>query len=235
MKKLAIIPARGGSKRIPKKNIKPFLGKPIIAYSIESALNSELFDEVMVSTDDQEIADISVQYGAKVPFLRSAKNSDDFASTYDVIEEVLSEYEKQGKTFEVAFCIYSAAPFVSKEKFNLAFDSLTKNNFDCVFPALKFSFPIQRALSTSNSANKIELKFPEHVNSRSQDLEDSFHDSGQFYCFKTAPILQLKKLWTDNTGIIIIDELEGQDIDNLTDWKLAELKFKLLNEKENSI
>ncbi len=231
MKKLAIIPARGGSKRIPKKNIKPFLGKPIIAYSIESALNSALFDEVMVSTDDQEIAEIAVKYGAKVPFLRSKKNSDDFASTYDVIEEVLKEYQKRGLEFEITFCIYPAAPFVNKEKFISAFNSLIKNNFDCVFPAQKFSFPIQRAFVISDRVNKIELKFPEYVNFRTQDLKESFYDAGQFYCFRPSKIIEQKKMWTDNTGIIIIDELEGQDIDNLTDWKLAELKFKLLNEK----
>jgi N-acylneuraminate cytidylyltransferase len=233
MKKLAIIPARGGSKRIPKKNIKPFLGKPIIAYSIESALQSELFDEVMVSTDDVEIAEIAIKYGANVPFLRSTENSSDFSTTYDVIEEVLKTYKKQGEQFEFVFCIYSTAPFASKITFKKAFKSLIKNNFDCVFPVLPYSFPIQRSISINKSDNKIKLKFPEFLHSRSQDMEKSYHDAGQFYCFNANIIIKNKSLWTDNTGVIIINELEGQDIDNEIDWKLAELKFKLLHEKED--
>ena len=146
MTKLCIIPARGGSKRIPKKNIKLFLGKPIIAYSIEAAIESKLFDVVMVSTDDDEIKEIAISYGASVPFLRSKKNSDDFATTYDVIEEVLLKYKEVGENFEIACCIYSCAPFVTKEKLNESLKLLNTNKYDSVFPVIQFEFPIQRAL-----------------------------------------------------------------------------------------
>lgn len=234
MSKLCIIPARGGSKRIPRKNIKNFLGKPIIAYSIEVALQSNLFDEVMVSTDDTEIAEIAKRYGAKVPFIRSNRNANDYATTVDVINEVLLQYKKSGKSFKAACCIYPTAPFIFENKLKEAFDLLEINNFDCVFPVMEFSFPIQRALK-KNSDNKMSLFQPEHLNSRSQDLEKAYHDSGQFYWFKTKEILEKGKLWTDNTGVIVIKESEGQDIDTPEDWKLAEIKYKLLHEKENTI
>ncbi len=234
MKKLCIIPARGGSKRIPRKNIKNFLGKPIIAYSIEAALQSNLFDEVMVSTDDNEIAEIAKKYGAKVPFLRSEENANDYATTVDVINEVLQQYKEIGKSFQTACCIYPTAPFVSSNKLKEAFDLMMSNNFDSVFPVMEFSFPIQRALKKDVN-NKMTLFQPEHLNSRSQDLEKAYHDSGQFYWFFTNAILEKGKLWTDNTGVIVIKESEGQDIDTLEDWKLAEIKYKLLHEKENII
>jgi len=235
MANLAIIPARGGSKRIPKKNIKPFLGKPIIAYSIEAALKSNLFDEVMVSTDDIEIAKIAKEFGASVPFLRTEKNADDYATTFDVLKEVLEQYKKVGQQFENACCIYATAPFAKSDKIIESHKLLVKRKYDCVFPVMPFSFPIQRAIKVAEKSLKMEMFYPEYVNSRSQDLEKSYHDSGQFYYFKPEIILEKQKLWTNNTGVIEISELEGQDIDNEVDWKLAELKYKLLYEKENSI
>jgi len=233
MNKLCIIPARGGSKRIQKKNIKNFLGKPIIAYAIEAALKSSLFDEVMVSTDDKSIAKIAEEYGAKVPFLRSDKNANDYATTVDVINEVLTQYKSEDKEFKQACCIYPTAVFVTDKLLNTAFEMLNGNNFDTVFPVLEFSFPIQRAVK-KDATNKITLFQPEHLNSRSQDLEKAYHDAGQFYWFKTAVLQEKGKLWTDNTGVIVIKESEGQDIDTLEDWKLAEIKYKLLNEKKDS-
>lgn len=227
MNNLCIIPARGGSKRIPKKNIKVFLGKPIIAYSIEAALKSQLFDEVMVSTDDIEIAEIAKKYGAKVPFMRSKKNSDDFATTYDVIEEVLLKYKEIGVEFINSCCIYSCAPFVTSTKIKESYNVLIKCNYDTVFPVMQFSFPIQRALKIKNE--KIQMFNPEHLTTRSQDLEKSYHDAGQFYWLNNKEIKKHKKLLTANSGAIIISELDGQDIDNETDWKLAELKYKLIN------
>jgi len=227
MTKIAIIPARGGSKRIPKKNIKPFLGKPIIAYSIEAAIKSNLFDYVIVSTDDKEIKDIALQYGALVPFTRSEKNSDDFATTFDVIEEVLNWYKQQNITIELACCMYATAPFITRELLYKAEDKLISNQFDTVFPAIRFGFPIQRAIKMVNSNGKFDLFQPEYLSSRSQDLEPAFHDAGQLYFFKPDIILEKKKLWTNNSGIIEIDELLAQDIDNETDWKLAELKYQL--------
>lgn len=228
MKKIAIIPARGGSKRIPRKNIKPFLGKPIIAYSIEAALNSKLFDEVMVSTDDEEIAEVARQYGARVPFLRSNKNADDHATAVDVITEVIECYQKIDQVFDVACCIFPTAPFVVAEKLKASFSLLLEKNYDTVFPVLKFSFPIQRAIKLDD-ANRMTMFQPEHLHTRSQDLTPAYHDSGQFYWFRPAIIIKKRKLWTDNTGCILINEMEGQDIDSLEDWNLAELKYQLIH------
>ena len=230
MSSLAIIPARGGSKRIPKKNIKPFLGKPIIAYSIECAIQSRLFDKVIVSTDDSEIAEISQNYGAEVPFLRSEKNADDHATTVDVIKEVLLRLNEFGNQYENCCCIYPTAPFVSVSRLNEAFELMNRNNYDVVLPVQKYSFPIQRAVKI-HSNKKVSMFYSEHADSRSQDLEDSFHDAGQFYFFKTGEMITNEKLWTNNTGAIIISEMEGQDIDNFEDWKLAELKYEALKSK----
>ena len=225
MKKIAIITARSGSKRIPKKNIKIFLGKPIIAYSIEKAINSKLFDKVMVSTDDKEIADISKNYGAEVPFFRSKKNSDDFSTTPDVLIEVLETYKKLNEEFDFGCCIYPTAPLISKKELKKSFDILISKNYDCVFPILPFSYPIQRALRIENS-EKVEMINPLNYRVRSQDLEKMYHDAGQFYWFNVSKFINKKKLWTNNTGFIIVDEINTQDIDDEMDWKLAEIKYK---------
>ena len=227
MSNLAIIPARGGSKRIPRKNTKDFLGKPIIAYSIEAAIKSGLFDEVMVSTDDEEIAKIAISYGAKVPFLRSNKNADDYATTFDVIKEVVTKYESLNKTFDYTCCLYACAPFVTSDKLTNAFDVLQKENFDSVLPITAFGFPIQRAFKIDGN-NKTVFFNPEFSLTRSQDLEQSFHDVGQFYWMNTHKCLQKKAVLTDNTGSIVISEMEAQDIDTELDWKLAELKYELI-------
>lgn len=233
MANLAIIPARGGSKRIPRKNIKPFLGKPIIAYSIEAALKSNLFDEVMVSTDDLEISRIAVEYGAKVPFMRSLNASNDFAVLSDVIYEVISGYLKEKVEFDNICCILPTAPFVTGNKISEAYDKLLSGDFDTLFTVQKFSFPIQRSLRIED--NKAIMVNKEHLNTRSQDLEPRFHDSGQFYWLKTSCFLIEKKLFTKNSGVLIISELQAQDIDTETDWELAEIKYKImLNDKKNS-
>ncbi|WP_034920694.1 pseudaminic acid cytidylyltransferase [Gillisia sp. CAL575] len=226
MSNLAIIPARGGSKRIPRKNIKDFLGKPIIAYSIEAALKSDLFDEVMVSTDDKEIAEIAIKYGAKVPFLRSGKNADDYATTVDVLIEVIEKYKAQGRTFENIACLYPSAPFTTSKKLKEAYTILISKRLDAVFPVMPFSFPIQRSLKMNEG--KLEYFYPEFENSRSQDLEKAYHDAGQFYFINTSNLLINKSILSKNTGAILITELEAQDIDNETDWKIAEIKYELL-------
>lgn len=228
MGNLCIIPARGGSKRIPKKNIKQFLGKPIIAYSIEAALESNLFDEVMVSTDNEDIVRISEEYGAIVPFLRSNENANDFAVLSDVMEEVLNEYSKLGKTFENVCCILPTAPFVSAKKLEAAFKKLIKEKFDTVFPVLEYSFPIQRSLKIES--NKVSMVDSNFLNTRSQDLPARYHDAGQFYWFRQRAFMQNKKIFTDNSGAIIISQLEAQDIDTETDWRIAEIKYSMLNE-----
>tara|TARA_B100001142_G_scaffold263431_1_gene266704 strand:- start:3226 stop:3912 length:687 start_codon:yes stop_codon:yes gene_type:complete len=228
MSNICIIPARGNSKRIAKKNIKHFFGKPIIAYSIEAAIKSGLFDEVMVSTDNKEIAEIAKTYGAKIPFYRSKKNSDDFATTYDVIEEVIKKYKNEGKEFKNICCIYSCAPFVTESKLNLGFKKLIENTFDTVFPIIEYSFPIERAVKITNG--KITPLNAKYLDTRSQDLTKSYHDAGQFYWMKTQKILASNKIITDNCGGIVITEMEGQDIDTEIDWNLAEMKFKYLLE-----
>lgn len=225
MKNIAIIPARGGSKRIPRKNIKPFMGKPIIAYSIEAALQSGLFDEVMVSTDDKQIAEIACKYGAQVPFMRSAEMSNDYAGTDDVILEVLRKYKEQGREFETVCCIYSTAPFVTSERLREAYEKMN-SEIDSVFTCVAYSYPIQRSLHIVDG--KISMLYPEYEASRSQDLETIYHDAGQFYVAKTASFIQEKTFWGKNTAGLVLSELEVQDLDTLTDWQLAEMKYELL-------
>lgn len=227
MNRLCIIPARGGSKRIPHKNRKDFLGKPIIAYSIEAAQKSALFDEVMVSTDDPDIAEIALKYGAKVPFMRSPENSNDYATTFDVIEEVVSFYQKNNIIFRQACCLYPTAPLISIQNLMRAFSILDNKGFTTVFPVVRFGFPIQRAVEITDN-QKMKLLFPEHELTRSQDLKPYFHDAGQFYVFKIEDVILQKKLYTNNSGIFEISENEAQDIDNHIDWRMAELKYQLL-------
>lgn len=230
MGNLAIIPARGGSKRIPRKNIKNFLGIPIIAYSIKTALESMLFEEVMVSTDDYEIAEIAIKHGAKVPFFRSSINSSDYATTIEVIEEVIDEYKKNDRSFESICCIYPCAPLCKSEHLSKAYNTLKDGKFETVFPVIPYSTPIQRALKIIDN-QRIAIIHPELQNTRSQDLELSYFDAGQFYWLQGPNVLINKKIYTNYSGYIILDELHAQDIDNNTDWELAELKYKLINLK----
>jgi len=227
MRVLAIIPARGGSKRIPRKNIKPFLGKPIINYSIELALSSGLFTEAMVSTDDAEIAEIAQKAGAKVPFLRSKKNADDFAGTEDVIIEVLNHYKEVLSTeFDYGCCIYPTAPLASTKALKAGFEKL--KHAPVVLPVVRFGYPVLRGLVVDPSTKTLNFKWPEFENSRSQDLEPFFHDAGQWYWFHIKSILAEKTLFPKGTQGIELSELEVQDIDVDTDWKIAELKYSLL-------
>lgn len=226
---VAIITARGGSKRIPKKNIKDFCGKPIIAYSIESALKSGIFDEVMVSTDDKEIAEFALSCGAKVPFMRSAKNSDDHSSTADVLLEVLSDYKKKGQEFEWMCCIYPTAPFVTSEKLCNAYENIKTENAEALIPVVKFSYPPQRCFFLKK--NKIAYKWPENVWKRSQDLEPFYHDAGQFYFAKVDVFNREKTLVPRNTLSFVLDEMEVQDIDNQEDWAIAEMKYNFMQSK----
>ena len=230
MSRLAIITARGGSKRIPKKNIREFCGKPILAYSIEAALESGLFDHVMVSTDSEEIAEIARKYGAEVPFFRSETTSGDFATTNDVLAEVLEEYEKRGMHFDVACCIYPTAPFVTAEKLKTAVAQLESSDADTLIPVVSFSYPPQRAMVVENE--RLVFKYPEYLDSRSQDLQSNYHDVGQFYVFRTDRFAVNKKLMVGDILPFIVSELEVQDIDNLTDWKIAEMKYRLMTEEK---
>ena len=222
-KKIAVITARGGSRRIPKKNIKEFCGKPIIAYSIEAALASGVFDEVMVSTDSEEIAAVAREYGADVPFMRSRETSDDYATTNDVLVEVFNEYSKRGEHYDIAVCIYPTAPFVTADKLNNAVVLMERDGVEAVTPVVKFSFPPQRAFIIRDSL--LEYQYPEYAKMRSQDLEPVYHDCGQFYAMKVKNVLQ---------GIavkavpVIVPETEVQDIDCEEDWVIAEMKYRAM-------
>lgn len=226
---IAIIPARGGSKRIPRKNIKEFCGHPILYYSITAAIESKLFDEVMVSTDDAEVAQIAQSLGAKVPFLRSAGASSDVATTAEVIKEVLAEYSSiLNVTFDYACCIYPTAPFITAGQIKSGLSMLLENKFQSVFPVVSFSYPILRSLKM-NSQNQVEMNWPENKSARSQDLPKAFHDAGAWYWLDIEKFLETGQIFGEYSGGYELSELEVQDIDNETDWKLAELKYKLLN------
>ena len=224
MSVVAIITARGGSKRIPRKNIKEFCGKPIIAYSIEAALNSGIFDEVMVSTDDEEIARIAEGYGAEVPFLRSAEKADDHAPTIEVIKEVLGEYKKLGEEFDYACCIYPTAPFITSEKLKTAFEQLQSTGKDALVPVVRFSFPPQRCFVIEDES--LKYKWPENEFARSQDLEPFYHDAGQFYFQKTKTLIEGHSMVPASTAPFIVDDMEVQDIDTFDDWNIAEIKYR---------
>lgn len=222
MRNIAIIPARGGSKRIPKKNIKEFLGKPIIAYSIQAALDSGLFNEVMVSTDDKEIAEAALKYGAKVPFMRSDKAADDYTPLADVITEVINTYKANNLYFDNFCCILATAPFLDGEDIVEAYKELQKSDYDTIRPVTRFSYPIQRSFKLKED-NGVEWFFPEFENMRSQDIEIAYHDAGLFYWGKTSVSLN-----TSSRGAIVISELKCQDIDTEEDWRLAEVKYKTI-------
>ena len=224
---LAIIPARGGSKRIPKKNIKDFCGKPVISYSIGAALRSRCFDEVMVSTDSEEIAEVARKYGAEVPFMRSAKAADDYATTADVLLEVLDEYERRGRRFDAIACIYATAPFIRGYRLREACRLLESGECESAFTCVEYSYPVQRGLRVC-SDGMVRMRFPEYASARSQDLEPTYHDAGQFYVCTVESLRRDRSLWGPKTRPIVLPELEVQDLDTLTDWKLAEMKFELL-------
>ena len=224
MGSIAIITARGGSKRIPNKNKKEFLGKPIMCYSIEAALTSRLFEEVMVSTDDEEIARIAREAGANVPFMRSPETSNDFATTDDVLLEVLSEYAKRGQNFEYMACIYPTAPFVTAAKLQNAFRILNEQNAAAVMPVVQFSFPPQRGMAVRDG--RLSYCYPENAMKRSQDLEPVYHDCGQFYFYRTKEYLASRGDPEEGYTPIVMPETEVQDIDNPDDWEIAELKYR---------
>lgn len=226
MSRLCIIPARGGSKRIPGKNIRDFLGKPVITYSIAAARLSRLFDEIMVSTDDKAIADIALEYGASIPFMRSEKSANDYATTAEVLTEVLAEYQSRNQHYDYACCLYPAAPLVSANALSVAFKEMIAKDLDSIFPVVRYSTPILRSLKLTNG--KVSMNWPEHKFTRSQDLADAYHDSGQFYWFNIERYLLTREIMTDNCGAIEISAMQSQDIDDETDWKLAELKYQLL-------
>ncbi len=223
---VAIITARGGSRRIPGKNIREFCGKPIIAYSIEAAIESGVFDEVMVSTDSDEIARIAEEYGASVPFKRSAGNAGDTASTADVIKEVLTDYRKAGKEFDSFVCLYPTAPFITAERLKEAADLLSSSGADAVVPIVRYSFPVQRSFIIEDG--RIAYRWPEYRSARSQDLTPFYHDCGQFYFVRTDAFDREGTVVPANTAPMVLPETQVQDIDNPEDWSIAEMKYRML-------
>ena len=215
---ICIIPARGGSKRIPRKNIKDFNGKPLIAWSIETALASDVFSEIIVSTDDAEIAEVAKQHGASVPFMRDASLSDDFATTAEVIADTLMKVEP----LDHACCLYPTAPLLKADDFQKAFLQLTGQQADCVISVTEFDFHPLRAF-TDNGNDKIGFKWPEHALTRSQDLPDFLHDAGAFYFFKTTAFKEQQKLVMGNTLGYKLERNRAVDIDTPEDFEFAKL------------
>ena len=226
---ICIIIARGGSKRIPKKNIKSFLGNPIISYSIKNAQDSKIFSDIIVSTDSIEIKAVAEKYGARVPFLRSKKNSDDFSTTSDVVNEVLINYISKYQKPDYVCCLYPTSPLLNYKVLIEAKNLISKHKYKSIVPVTKFNYPIQRSLIIDN--NKLKMRCPEHLNSRSQDLKENYHDSGQFYFLETNSFLEKNELFTKNSFPIILPGISVQDIDEEEDWILAELKYKYLKSK----
>jgi pseudaminic acid cytidylyltransferase len=225
--RLAVIPARGGSKRIPRKNIKVFCGKPMIAWSIEAALQSACFDRVIVSTDDAEIADVARQYGASVPFLRPAELSDDHTGTIPVIRHAIEWFNAQGQTVDEACCLYATAPFVNADDLRRGLDVLQANNCDYAFSVTSYAFPIQRAIRVTEQG-RVEMFSPEHFNARSQDLQEAYHDAGQFYWGRAEAWCEGRMIFSPGSMPVMLQRHRVQDIDTPEDWVRAEWLFKAM-------
>lgn len=230
--KLAIIPARGGSKRIPRKNIKPFCGKPMIAWSIEAALQSGCFDQIVVSTDDAEIAEVARQHGAQVPFMRPAELSDDHTGTTAVIAHAINWFTAQGQTPAQVCCLYATAPFVSADDLRRGLAVLTETGSNYAFSVTSYAFPIQRAIRIT-PAGRVEMFSTEHFNTRSQDLEEAYHDAGQFYWGRAQAWLQGQMIFSPAAAPVMLPRHRVQDIDTPEDWTRAEWMFKALQAQAN--
>ena len=226
--RLAVIPARGGSKRIPRKNIKTFHGKPMIAWSIQAALGSGCFDEVWVSTDDAEIAQVAQEYGAKIPFLRPEELSNDFATTADVMQHAVNFFENENEIRpDYVCCLYATAPFVIQQDLRNGLSLIQAERVDYVFSATTFPFPIQRAIKLTEQGH-VEMFSPEYFNTRSQDLEEAWHDAGQFYWGTAEAWLNKSIVFSDQSKIVELPRYRVQDIDTIDDWVRAELIEKTL-------
>lgn len=229
MKRLAIIPARGGSKRVPKKNIRSFYGQPIISYSICVALETSLFDSVLVSTDSDEICSVARSHGAEVPFLRSQANSNDHAGLLEVLFEVVENLKSLNRNYDSICCLLPTAPLIQASDLIQAFTELEDRKYDSVLSVCQFSYPIQRALVMNGQ--QVKMNAPENYDKRSQDLQPMFHDAGQFYAINHHQLFPKNRIFTDNTGAVILPESRVQDIDSEEDWKICELKYQLLHQK----
>lgn len=225
--RLAIIPARGGSKRIPRKNIKPFCGKPMIAWSIEAALASKCFDRIIVSTDDAEIAEVSRAHGAEVPFMRPPELSDDHAGTSSVVAHAVEWMAQQVGPVHLACCLYATAPFVRAQDLRYGLEVLQRSAAQYAFSVTSYAFPIQRAIRI-RPGERVEMLYPENFKTRSQDLEEVFHDAGQFYWGLSNAWLNHLPIFGHNSAPVRLPRERVQDIDTAEDWTVAELKFRFL-------
>lgn len=226
--KVAIIPARGGSKRIPRKNIKDFHGKPMIAYSIEAAKQSGLFDKIIVSTDDSEIAQVAQQYGAEVPFLRPESLADDFTGTVPVIAHAIEAVQALGWQVSEVCCIYATAPFLQADDLSKGLDLLIQHQADYSFSATSFPFPIQRAIKLTKN-QQVSMFYPEFEQTRSQDLQEGYHDAGQFYWGTADAFLTDKAIFSANSYAVLLPRVRVQDIDTNEDWQRAERLYQIIN------
>lgn len=224
---VAIIPARGGSKRIPRKNLKNFHGKPIIAYAIEAAIKSRCFDKIIVSTDDEEIAQVSREWGADVPFFRPDNISNDYATTVEVIQHAIEWFKSEGFILSSICCIYPTAPFLQPDDITRGLKLLSEQDIQYVFSATTFEFPIQRAMYLDKNAQPNMFQ-PEHLNTRSQDLIEAYHDAGQFYWGKVDAFKKALPIFANHSKLILLPKTRVQDIDTPEDWIIAELKYKAL-------
>lgn len=222
---VAIIPARGGSKRIPRKNIKNFCGKPMIAWSIEAALQSSCFEQVIISTDDEEIAELAFCLGAQVPFMRPGELSGDFVATIPVIKHAIQQLEANQVIPDRVCCIYATAPFISADALKSGLTLIQKQNADYVFSVTSYAFPIQRAIKLQQNGI-VQMYSPEYFNTRSQDLEEVYHDAGQFYWGARTAWLEEKPIFSSESYPLILPRHLVQDIDTQEDWIRAELMFK---------
>lgn len=227
---ICIIPARGGSKRIPRKNIKLFCGKPMIAWSIEAALQSACFDQVVVSTDDEEIAEVARQHGAQVPFIRPTNLSDDHTGTIPVIQHAIEWCQSQERVPSQVCCLYATAPFVSVDDLRRGLAVLTDTGSDYAFSVTSYAFPIQRAIRITDD-DRVQMFNPEHFSTRSQDLEEAWHDAGQFYWGRADAWLAGKPIFSNDAAPVKLPRHRVQDIDTPEDWLRAEWMFKSLQEK----
>ena len=225
--KVAVIPARGGSKRIPHKNIKPFCGKPIIAYSIGVANVSGLFDKVIVSTDNKEIAELAQHYGAETPFIRPDELSDDYVGTTQVISHSAKWMIENDWELDAICCVYATAPLIDVNDLKLAYNLFMTNEWDCVFAATEFVYPFQRSFKLIEDGT-LEMFFPQYYHSRSQDLEVAYHDAGQFYWSSIAVWLENRTDFSEKSTIVKVPSYRSVDIDTKEDWLRAELIFKSL-------
>lgn len=229
MSRVAIIPARGGSKRIPRKNVKKFCGKPMIAWSIEAAKASGCFDHIIVSTDDEEIADTALHYGASVPFTRPADLSDDYTGTIPVIQHAIHWLVNQQIAVEEVCCLYATAPLVEPSDLCSGLSILQNSGADYTLSVTSYAFPIQRAIKLKNG--RVEMFQPEHFQTRSQDLEEAWHDAGQFYWGKAAAWLKGGIVFSPSSAAVVLPRYRVQDIDTYEDWQYAEALFKLIKKE----